>query len=168
MNQYENIDWKTWEPKERAVVVYITDRKQNKILLMNKKTGLGKGKVNAPGGRLEAGETYRDAAIRECLEEVYVRPVNPEKRVELHFQFTSGFSIYGEAFFTDTWEGEAAESVEADPFWCSLEEIPWDKMWEDDIHWIPQALEGKKMKAYFVFDEDKLVTKIIDTVDSFE
>ena len=169
MNPYENIDWDSWEPQEKGVVVYISDKKNKKLLLMNKKTGLGKGKVNAPGGRLEKGESFRDAVIRECQEEVFITPINPEKRAELYFQFTSGYALYGEAFFTDSWEGEAKESSEADPFWCDMDKIPWDSMWEDDRHWLTSALNGKKIRGYFVFDDDdRMLSKNITEVDSFE
>ena len=169
MEQHDkpNIDWASWEPKERAVVVYITDRINRRQLLMHKKTGLGKGKVNAPGGRLEEGETFRDAAIRECQEEVKVTPLEPEKRVELHFQFTSGYSLYGEAFFTESWEGEPGESPEADPFWCDLDELPWDNMWEDDRIWLPRALAGRKLRGYFLFDDDKMLWNKIEELHSF-
>ena len=167
MNRYENINWDLWQPVERAVIVYIRDMEKQKLLLMNKKTGLGKGKVNAPGGRLEKGESYLDAVIRECQEEVFITPINPEKRVELHFQFTSGHSIYGEAFFTESWEGEAKESSEAAPFWCDFDKIPWDNMWEDDRHWLPLALGGKKLRCYYVFDDDKMLWEKIVELERF-
>ena len=162
MDKYSNMDWSAWQPKEKAVIVYIMDRKNQKLLLMNKKTGLGKGKVNAPGGRIEKGETPLAAVIRECQEEVFVTPINPEKRVQLHFQFTSGHSIYGEAFFTGEWEGEPKESSEADPFWCDVNNLPWDNMWEDDRSWLPLALEGKKIRAYYVFEDDKMLWEKIE------
>ncbi|MCL2094043.1 MAG: 8-oxo-dGTP diphosphatase [Treponema sp.] len=167
MGAIDLIDWANWEPGEKAVVVYITDPAAQKVLLINKLTGLGKGKVNAPGGRLEPGETYPQAAIRECQEEVSLSPLKPEKRMELHFQFTSGYSLYGEAFFADSWEGEPAPSPEAEPFWCDLDKIPYDKMWEDDIHWLPQALGGKKLRGYFVFNEDTLMAYKIEELDSY-
>ena len=168
MNKYENMDWASWKPDERAVIVYITDRKLQKVLLIIKKTGLGKGKVNAPGGRLEKGESFLDAAIRECQEEVSITPICPEKRIELHFQFTSGYALYGEAFFTDLWEGEPEASSEADPFWCDLDNLPWENMWEDDRSWLPLALAGKKLRAHYVFDEDKMLSEKIVEVDSFD
>ena len=167
MNKYENMDWENWKPEEKGVVVYVSDKKNNKLLLMIKKTGLGAGKVNAPGGRLEKGESFYEAVIRECQEEVYVNPIKPEKRAELHFQFVSGYALYGEAFFTDEWEGEIKESDEADPFWCDMDKIPWEKMWEDDLTWLPKALEGKKIRAYYVFDEDKMLSKEIIEVEKF-
>ena len=168
MNKYDTIDWASWQPVERAVVVYITDRKQGKVLLILKKTGLGQGKINAPGGRLEPGETFLQAAIRECQEEVSLTPLAPEKRMELHFQFTSGYAMYGEAFFTDSWEGEERPSDEADPFWCDLDKLPWDNMWEDDRLWLPQALNGKKLRGFYVFDDDKMLLEKHENVDRFD
>ena len=167
MNDYENINWATWKPDERAVIVYITDKKKRKVLLIIKKTGLGQGKVNAPGGRLEPGETFLDAAVRECQEEVSVTPLAAEKRMELHFQFSSGYALYGEAFFTDSWEGEPSPSSEADPFWCDLDKLPWDNMWEDDRRWLPQALAGKKLRGFYVFDDDKMLSEKLQELDSF-
>jgi len=167
MNRYENIDWTQWQPRERGVIVYITDRKNNRVLLMNKKKGLGKGKVNAPGGRLEPGETSLQAVIRECQEEVFVTPINPVKHSELYFQFTNGYALYGEAFFTDEWKGEPGPSDEADPFWCDLDRIPWEKMWEDDRHWLPLALNGKKVRGFYVFDEDKMISEKLEELENF-
>jgi len=163
----DTIDWNSWTPDERAVIVYITDRKRGKVLLINKKRGLGKGKVSAPGGRLEKGETYLEAVIRECEEEVSITPESLQKRVELHFQFTSGFSMYGEAFFTDSWKGSPIESDEADPFWCDLDKLPFDKMWADDRYWLSQAIAGQKFRGFFVFDDDTLVSQKLITIDNF-
>ena len=167
VNSYNNIDWASWQPDERAVIVYISDRKKQKLLLINKKRGLGKGKVNAPGGRLEKGESFLEAAVRECREEVSITPLNAEKRMELHFQFTSGYALYGEAFFADSWEGEAAASDEADPFWCDLDKLPWDNMWEDDRNWLPLALAGKKLRGFYVFNEDKMLSERLEELEKF-
>jgi len=155
----EEMDWETWKPDEKAVIVYITDRETGRVLLIHKKRGLGAGKVNAPGGRLDPGETFLEAAVRECREEVGVTPLNLEKRAELYFQFTNGYSLYGEAFFTDSWEGTPGESDEADPFWCPLTEIPWEKMWADDIHWLPGSLEGRFFRGRYIFDDDDMLSQ---------
>ncbi|MDR1893293.1 MAG: 8-oxo-dGTP diphosphatase [Spirochaetales bacterium] len=154
----EEINWKEWQPSERAVIVYIVDRPGNKVLLILKKQGLGAGKINAPGGRLEPGETSLQAAVRECQEEVGLTPLNGEKRMELHFQFTSGYALYGEAFVAEAWEGELKETDEAAPFWCDLDDLPWDKMWEDDRHWLPGALGGDKQRGYYIFDDDRMLS----------
>ncbi len=161
------IDWENWSPKEKAVICYIIDRKKNKVLLIHKKRGLGHGKVNAPGGRIEPGETASEAAVRECQEEVGLTPSGLEKRMELYFQFTNGYSLYGEAFFTETWEGEPVETEEADPFWCDLDKIPWEEMWADDIHWLPQALKGRKQRGRYIFDDDEMLSQELIPLEKF-
>ena len=55
--------------------------------------------------------------------------------------------------------GEMQETDEARPFWCPVSEIPYDKMWEDDLHWLPRALEGKKFEGFFIFDGQTMVDK---------
>jgi len=168
MKKITDINWETWIPDEKGVIVFIIDKKQNRMLLIHKKTGLGAGKINAPGGRLEKGETAAEAAVRECREEVSMTPFNPVKRAELFFQFTSGYKLYGEAFFSYSWEGEPTESDEADPFWCDLDQIPWDKMWEDDRDWLPSTLDGKNMRGYFIFDDDDMICEKLEEVENFE
>ena len=58
--------------------------------------------------------------------------------------------------------GDLMETDEALPFWCPLSEIPWDKMWEDDIHWLPQAIEGKRFSGKFVFDGENMIDREIE------
>ena len=158
------IDWNTWEPTERAVLSFM--RGNGKLLLIHKKKGLGAGKVNAPGGRITPGETPRQAAIRETIEEVHMEPKNPEKRGELFFQFKDGYKLHGEVFFSTEFSGTPTETDEADPFWCEIDNIPYDGMWEDDRYWLPLALSGTPFKAYFIFDDDRMVDKKIETEDT--
>src|SRR4051794_35353585 len=44
-------DWAAWVPRERAVLCFIVCG--GRVLLIHKKRGLGAGKVNAPGGKIE-------------------------------------------------------------------------------------------------------------------
>ena len=63
----DDIDWPLWQFTEHAVLCFIVDG--DRILLIHKKTGLGAGKVNGPGGRIEPGESPLQAAVRETEEE---------------------------------------------------------------------------------------------------
>ena len=36
--------------------------------------------------------------------------------------------------------------------WFHVDEIPFDKMWSDDLHWMPMFLKGRKFKGKFLFD----------------
>lgn len=144
---------------EKAVLCFI--EKEGRILLIKKKRGMGKGKINAPGGKIEAGETPLEAAIRETQEEVCLTPKNLTKMGELHFFFTSGYSLHGEVFIASDYEGIPQETPEADPFWCRIEEIPFDQMWEDDRFWLPEILKGKHFFASFIFDDETMIEKEI-------
>jgi len=157
----KDIDWKKWSPKIRATLLFIF--KENEILLIHKKTGLGKGKINAPGGKIEEGESPYDCAIRETFEEVCVQPSDVKKAGELFFQFVDGLTIHGYVFYTDKYSGTPKETREANPFWCSVDEIPYDKMWEDDITWLPCLLSKDYFHGYYIFDDEKMIDAYVTT-----
>ncbi len=150
-----DIDWETWQPKEKATLLFII--KDERILLIHKKRGLGKGKINAPGGRLDLGETPIQAAIREVEEEVLVTPTGVQPVGELRFQFCDGYSLHGYIFTATDYTGTPGETDEALPEWFSLDQIPYDKMWVDDRHWIPLMLAGKTFSGRFIFDDDMML-----------
>lgn len=154
-----DVDWKNWLPTEDAVITYIL--KGDEVLLIHKKTGLGAGKVNAPGGHIEEGETPLEAAVRETVEEVGLITANLQYSGELYFHFLDGLQLKGTVYLCSDFKGEMIETDEALPFWCPLEEIPWDKMWDDDIHWLPRALKGEQFTGHFIFDKEKMLDREI-------
>lgn len=166
MDKASEINPETWKAVEEAVLCFILDRSRNKVLLIHKKTGLGAGLINAPGGRIEKGETPEEAAIRETFEEVDLKVKNLSIAGDLFFQFTNGHSIRGYVFQTETWSGTAVETFEADPFWCSLEELPYDKMWTDDSWWLPHMLAGRPFSGRFIFDGEKMISMSLDVETS--
>ncbi|MDD4737047.1 MAG: 8-oxo-dGTP diphosphatase [Kiritimatiellae bacterium] len=133
--QLTDIDWTTWTPKEKATLLFVL--RDNQILLIHKKRGLGHGKINGPGGRLEPGETPRQAAIREVIEEVGITPLNVSPSGELLFQFCDGYSLHGYVFTATDFQGELIVTDEACPEWFELDQIPSDRMWPDDRFWMP-------------------------------
>lgn len=147
--------WKDWKPQDDCVLMFI--RVAGKILLIVKKRGLGQGKVNAPGGHIEPGETPLEAAIRETREEVGVTPLNPVSRGVLRFAFLDGYTERCEVFEAKACTGTPVSSPEADPFWCDETAIPFDRMWADDRYWLPSLLAGGRIRARFVFDGDRLL-----------
>ncbi len=154
-----DINWDLWEAKEVCVITYLF--KDDQVLLIDKKTGLGRGLVNAPGGHIEETETALEAAKREFTEETGLSVDDLKMVGTLNFQFRDGLSERGYVYFAYAHEGDMVETEEARPFWCPVSEIPYDKMWEDDIHWLPLALEGKKFEGSFIFDDQKMVDKVI-------
>lgn len=152
-------DWSTWQPADTAVLTFI--RRQGQLLLIVKKRGLGHGKVNAPGGRLEPGETPEQAAVRETQEEVGLTPFGLCSAGRLDFAFTDGYSLRCHVFTADDCEGTPTETDEASPFWCGETEIPYGRMWSDDRLWVPLMLEDRPFSAQFVFDGDLMLWHLL-------
>ncbi len=148
--------WNDWQPAMRASLCFV--QRDGKILMIRKKRGLGAGKINGPGGRLESGETALDAAIRETEEEVGVTPLNLIQRGELHFQFTDGLALHCVVFVAEGCLGDEIETEEAIPYWMEPSAIPYHDMWADDAYWMPGMLEGKSFKGYFHFDGEVMLS----------
>ena len=151
-----DINWQTWSPSDRATLLFVI--REGEILLIRKKRGLGAGKINGPGGRLEKGESPLEAAIREVQEEVGVTPTGIRERGELRFQFVDGYGIHVHVFSATGCLGEVRESDEALPLWTPLCDIPYDEMWVDDAIWLPWMLEGKRFSGCFLFDGDAMLS----------
>ncbi|MEK0447079.1 MAG: hypothetical protein RLZZ399_2400 [Verrucomicrobiota bacterium] len=149
------MDWTQWAPRERANLCFIL--KEGRVLLIRKKRGLGAGKMNAPGGKLEWGETAWQAAIRETQEEVGVTPLHLEERGLLRFQFTDGYGLVCTVFVARDLEGEPVETEEADPRWVPLDAVPYEEMWADDARWLPTVLSGGTFTGSFLFDGEKML-----------
>jgi 8-oxo-dGTP diphosphatase len=155
-----DIDWSHWTPTERATLLFVI--RDGEILLIHKKTGMGAGKINGPGGRIEAGESAMDGAVREVREELCVDPVGTRACGELFFSFTDGYMLHCSVFAADDFTGALCETDEAAPLWVPVSRIPFDRMWEDDRLWIPLMLDGRPFRGYFVFEGDAMLDSRID------
>ena len=154
--------WSRWRPKVRATLIFI--RRGDELLLIEKKTGLGAGKVNGPGGKLEPGETPRQCAHRELEEELSITTEQLTPVAQLRFLMSNYHDIECLVFFADGFSGRPLESPEARPFWCPLDAIPWAQMWEDDVLWLPRALEGERLRGAFALDGERLIAAQLDAL----
>jgi len=133
--------------------------KDDDILLAMKKRGFGANRFNGVGGKLEKDETIEEALIRETQEEIFVTPLEYEKVAELDFygkdpETKEPWRMFVYAYLCTKWKGEPTESEEMKPRWFKKNDIPYDAMWQDDIHWLPLVLNSKKINAVFHFDEN--------------
>lgn len=121
-----------------------------------KKRGFGAGKWNGFGGKINSNETTEEAAIRELYEEakIYANKLEKVGKLEFVFPFKEEWNQIVHLFIVKEWKGTPKESEEMLPKWFKINEIPFEKMWQDDKHWLPKILNGRKINAKFVFDKD--------------
>ncbi|MBW2241468.1 MAG: 8-oxo-dGTP diphosphatase [Deltaproteobacteria bacterium] len=151
----DEIEWSSWVAVDTATLVFIVV--EGRALLIRKKRGLGAGKINGPGGRLESGETPVQCAIREVEEELLITPQGLRKGGESRFQFVDGYSIHVHVFQAAGYSGEPTETDEAIPLWFDLENLPYEEMWEDDELWLPLLFAGSAFDGRFIFEGDRML-----------
>lgn len=144
-----------------ATLMFIV--KDGQILLIEKKRGLGAGKINGPGGKIDPGETPLQTVIRETQEELLITPHSPRKLGELRFSMSDCPDILCHVYRSDDYTGTPTETDEAVPVWTPVGEIPYNKMWEDDRHWLPLLLEEKTFLGSFVFQGERMLWKELTT-----
>jgi 8-oxo-dGTP diphosphatase len=149
------IDWVHWSAVDLATLIFVI--RGGEILLIRKKRGLGAGKINGPGGRLEPGETPEACAMRELAEELGVVAVDPIRLGDHRFQFVDGYSTYVHVYRASDLQGTPVETDEAIPMWINLDAIPFDEMWEDDRLWVPLLVAGKRFSGYWIFEGDRML-----------
>ena len=133
-------------------LVYLLDG-AGRVLLGRKRRGMGVGKWNGFGGKIEPGETMRQCAARELREEsgITVRPEDLDLAADLYFDQPSD----------GRWSHGGME-----PRWFSLDQLPYEEMWEADRIWLPQLLAGKQLRGTILFapDGDHVIQSIFQEV----
>jgi len=145
---------------KQATLVLLLDN--DRVLLAMKKRGFGKGRWNGVGGKPNDNESIVEAAIRETREEIGVEVEALNQVGTLNFKFLNNPDWDQEVlvYTSHSWKNNPTESEEMAPKWFNFKEIPYDEMWPDDIYWLPKVLEGKKVKAEFVFGQGDKVEKM--------
>lgn len=142
-------------PVKNTCLCFVLDEGAGRVLLIAKKRGMGAGKWNGPGGKLEHGESAEAAAVRETREETGVTPSAPAKVGLLEFRFAEGSDCWDNScsIFRATAHSGALgpENDECAPAWVPTRDIPYDLMWEDDRSWLPSLLAGRPFHRVYLF-----------------
>lgn len=143
--------------------------KDGRILLGRKKMGLGTGRWNGFGGKVEPGESIEEAAAREVREESGVSVADLKRHGVLEFyinEFPQDIEVH--IFMSGSLSGTTIETDEMQPQWFALNQLPFDEMWEDDRYWMPLFLDGKKFRGNFHFTADHRLRhfslRLVDTL----
>ena len=129
---------------------------QERILLLRKATGIGKGKWYPTGGKVRPRETHEDGVVREVYEETGLRVTNLRHHGVVTCFFGKGappvWSV--QIFSSNDFTGDLKESREGVLRWFPINDIPYNDMWEDDRYWLPLLLKGKRFNGKFIYDEN--------------
>jgi len=129
-------------------------QKDNQLLLGYKKRGLGQGRWNGFGGKVNNGETIEQAARRELLEEANLAADRLEKFGVINFVFQHNSELHEVHIYrVISYIGEITESEEMKPQWFDINNLPYDQMWPDDQIWYDYFFAGKKFRGEFTFKD---------------
>jgi ADP-ribose pyrophosphatase len=156
----DDVDWASWQPTIRATLLFVI--RDGRILLMHKRRGIGAGKINGPGGKIDPGESALECALRETREELCVTATGVEQAGELQFEFLDGTAIHCFVFRASGHDGEPTATDEAIPLWCPVDDVPFERMWPDDELWFPHLLAGRPFVGRCLFDGDELLDAVIE------
>lgn len=152
--------------RDGTLCLLIRGNPPEQVLLGLKKQGFGAGKWGGFGGKIEVGETIAGAAVRELQEETGVKVCEENLQLMGHLTFVfpakPAWNQVVYVFVAARWDSDPVESAEMKPAWFAINDIPYEQMWQDGVHWLPRILTGERIRARFIFKEDN------ETVDEVE
>lgn len=143
----DDVDWMPFEKRKYYTNAFIVQN--GKVLLGYKKRGFGKHKYNGFGGKVEDGETSREAALRELEEEAGIAAPLEYAGTLLFLSEGADVAFHIDIYRAEEYTGIIAETDEMRPEWFALPStnpqspeaespsIPFAQMWDTDVHWMP-------------------------------
>lgn len=126
------------------------------VLLKHATRGISKGKWNGLGGKIEKWETPEQNAAREAREEsgLSVSWLFYHGVLRAYMNGTEKLTILIHLFSTSHFDGRLSHSEEGVLKWFGADALPLGEMWDDDRHWIPLMLAGKRFDGDFYYNSD--------------
>ncbi len=147
---------------QQTSLIYVFNPQGQVLLCAKKKTNSGftisLGKWNGAGGKIEWEETLLQSAKRELQEETGIDlPEDSFKHVginKLYYENKPDRDQEAHVFVIKDYTGDFQETDELLSQWFDVDEIPYDKMWDDDIYRMPRMFDGEYFEYIFHFSED--------------
>jgi 8-oxo-dGTP diphosphatase len=149
----------------KAVEGFLSDGKHVCLGLRKRvSSGLGENLMAGIGGKIGdqpefADESPGEAIDREVREEIDVTVLEKHELGRVRFIFThkppdSSWNQDVIVYLITKWQGEPCETESTRPEWVNIDEIPWERMWEDNAHWLPSVLADRQVNAVFIYRDD--------------
>ena len=142
-----------------ATLCYV--RQAGKTLMVHrikKPNDMHQGKWNGLGGKLDAGETPEECAIREIYEESGLRVRQPVLKGLLTFPaFANEEDWYAFIFVVTEFDGELIDSPEGRLEWVENDKLAELNLWEGDRIFLPWLDRPGFFSGKFVYVDGKLV-----------
>ncbi|MDD4557096.1 MAG: 8-oxo-dGTP diphosphatase [Alphaproteobacteria bacterium] len=149
--------------KHNPCVVCLLE-KDDQILMVKNLRGIQKDLYSFPGGKLEEGESLSDCVFCEVKEETNLTlkkatclgrfDIESVEHVDSPDRFSVGENMHVYVFVSSEFSGELVPAKgEVEAFWVKKDEVPYDKMQENDKAWLPLALKGERFHKSFLRDK---------------
>jgi 8-oxo-dGTP diphosphatase len=143
-----------------ATLCYLRDLENGRTLMLHrvkKADDMHAGKWNGLGGKVEAGETPEECALREVQEESGLRMENPILRGVITFpQFSKGEDWYTYIFVAYDYAGELIDSTEGVLAWVENEKLFDLNLWPGDRVFMRWLDDPRFFSAKFVYKAGEL------------
>ncbi|PID59991.1 MAG: DNA mismatch repair protein MutT [Ignavibacteriae bacterium] len=143
-----------------ATLCYVMKENKTLMLYRNKKENdYHEGKWNGLGGKLEAGETPEECAVREVFEESGLKVSTPIMKGLITFPLFDGKDDwYVWCFVIKKFEGKLIESPEGHLEWINNDKLLNLNLWEGDKKFIPWLFNDKCFSAKFIYENGNYIS----------
>ncbi len=125
---------------------------------VKKENDMHQGKWNGLGGKVEAGESPEECAIREVWEESGLACRNPRLRGFITFPAFDDIDDWYTFLFTfDDFEGELIDSPEGNLAWIENERLLELNLWPGDRVFVPWVFQDRLFSAKFVYEKGEFI-----------
>ncbi len=134
----------------------------DRMLLKYANRGIGIGKWNFPGGKIDAGEGAEESARREVFEETGLEVENLFYHGKKDYYDGTSVVRRVHIFSTKSFSGTLQSSEEGEIAWFKIGSLPFEKMWKDMKIGLDWICNGRKFDIT-IYYADSRANEVVGT-----